>query len=153
MKGRNSLKMLCKEIIDTTTPAETITKITHWLNCQPYTYSSLGVAAFGPLCLDKSSDDYGCVTSTPKLTWQNSPILKLIMMGLLKEKMAKDFRVAFDTDCNILAKFELENGGHGNISDNIAYITVGTGVGVGFVVNGKGIHGMIHPEGGHVSVP
>ena len=67
--------------------------------------------------------------------------------------MSSDFRVAFDTDCNILAKFELENGGHGEITDNIAYITVGTGIGVGFVINGKGIHGLIHPEGGHVSVP
>lgn len=58
----------------------------------------------------------------------------------------------FDTDCNILAAFELENGGH-DVKDNLAYITVGTGVGVGFVINGKGIHGLIHPEGGHVSVP
>ena len=75
------------------------------------------------------------------------------MTGLLPHKMTNDFRVAFDTDCNILAKFELENGGHGNIDDNIAYITVGTGIGVGFVINGKGIHGLIHPEGGHVCVP
>ena len=74
-------------------------------------------------------------------------------MGLDEKKLTRDFRVAFDTDCNILAKFELENGGHKDITDNIAYITVGTGVGVGFVVNGKCIHGLIHPEGGHVSVP
>lgn len=61
--------------------------------------------------------------------------------------------MAFDTDCNILAQFELENGGHTGVTDNIAYITVGTGIGVGFVINGKSIHGLIHPEGGHVSVP
>ena len=75
------------------------------------------------------------------------------MDALSEEKMAKGFRVEFDTDCNILAKFELENGGHGDITDNIAYITVGTGVGVGFVINGKVISGLIHPEGGHVCVP
>ena len=66
--------------------------------------------------------------------------------------MTSDFRVVFDTDCNVLAKFELENGGH-DIKDNLAYITVGTGVGVGFVIYGQGIHGMIHPEAGHIQVP
>lgn len=75
------------------------------------------------------------------------------MLGGIKEdKLTSDFRLVFDTDCNVLAKFELENGGH-NIKDNLAYITVGTGVGVGFVLNGQGVHGLIHPEGGHVSVP
>jgi len=49
--------------------------------------------------------------------------------------------------------FELENGGHTGITDYIAYITVGTGIGVGFVVNGKCMHGLIHSEGGHISVP
>jgi len=66
--------------------------------------------------------------------------------------MTTDFKVDFDTDCNILAKFELENGGHKGVKDNLAYITVGTGVGVGFVINGSSIHGLIHPEGGHVSM-
>lgn len=153
MHGSKSLKMHSHKIIETTSPAQTISKICEWLNTQDFTYSSLGVAAFGPLCLDKSSKDYGCVTSTPKVAWQYSPVLKFIMQGLLDKKKTKDFRVAFDTDCNILAQFELENGGHGAINDNIAYITVGTGIGVGFVVNGKGIHGLIHPEGGHVHVP
>lgn len=77
----------------------------------------------------------------------------MVLSGINSAKKTPDFRVAFDTDCNILAKFELDNGGHGNIKDNIAYITVGTGVGVGLWINGKGIHGMIHPEGGHVAVP
>lgn len=115
MHGSKSLKMLSQKIVDTTSPAETISKICEWLNSQPYQYSSLGVAAFGPLCLDKSSSDYGCVTTTPKVAWQYSPVLKFIMTGLLPSKMSDDFRVAFDTDCNILAKFELENGGHGNV--------------------------------------
>lgn len=61
----------------------------------------------------------------------------------------EDFRVFFDTDCNVCARFELEHGGH-SIKDNLAYITVGTGVGVGFVINGQCVHGLIHPEGGHI---
>ena len=112
----------------------------------------MGVAAFGPLCLDKSLKEYGSVTTTPKIAWQNFPLLQKLMQGIDLNKMTPDFRVAFDTDCNILAQFELNNGGHVGVKDSIAYITVGTGVGVGFVINGECIHGMIHPEGGHVSV-
>lgn len=123
-----------------------------WINSRSEVFSSIGVAAFGPLCLDRSSKAYGSVTSTPKVAWQNFPLLKTLLTGIKQERMTQDFRVVFDTDCNVLAKFELENGGH-DIKDNIAYITVGTGVGVGFVINGQGIHGLIHPEGGHVSVP
>lgn len=60
--------------------------------------------------------------------------------------------MAFDTDCNILAMFELLNGGH-DVKDNLTYITVGTGIGIGMVINGKCVHGMMHPEGGHVRIP
>lgn len=77
----------------------------------------------------------------------------MVLDGIDKKKKSADFRVAFDTDCNVLAKFELDHGGHEGVKDNIAYITVGTGVGVGFVINGQPIHGLIHPEGGHIVVP
>lgn len=62
--------------------------------------------------------------------------MKSLLTGLDTKRMTSDFKVDFDTDCNILAKFELENGGHKGVKDNLAYITVGTGVGVGFVING-----------------
>ena len=135
MKDVKGLKLERSSVIQTTTPQETIDKICKWINEQKETFSSLGVAAFGPLCLDKSSGAYGSCTTTPKIAWQNFPVLKQILSGINDNKKTNDFRVVFDTDCNILAKFELENGGH-NIKDNIAYITVGTGVGVGFVING-----------------
>ena len=77
----------------------------------------------------------------------------MILDGIDASKKQQDFRVAFDTDVNLLALFELENGGHTGVEDYLAYITVGTGVGVGFVINGKCIHGLIHSEGGHISVP
>jgi fructokinase len=79
--------------------------------------------------------------------------LKSLLAGIAKEKRTEDFKVVFDTDCNMLAKFELEHGGHDDVKDNLCYITVGTGVGIGLVINGKCVSGMIHPEGGHVSVP
>lgn len=80
-------------------------------------------------------------------------MLKLLLNGISTSKKTEDFKVAFDTDCNILAQFELSKGNHHGIADNIAYITVGTGIGVGFVINSKSIHGLIHPEGGHCMVP
>lgn len=148
-----SLKICKSKIIKTTTPKETVEKICQYINEQPETFSSIGIAAFGPLCLDRSSPNYGSVTTTPKKEWQHTPLLNMVLDGINKTKKTQDFRVAFDTDCNILAKFELDNGGHEGVSDNIAYITVGTGVGVGLWINGQAIHGLIHPEGGHVAVP
>jgi len=152
MKDVNSLVIEKSVVIKTSDPSRTVYKICKWINEQPEQFSSMGVAAFGPLCLDKSSTAYGSVTTTPKVAWQKFPLLKTLLAGIKEEKMTQDFRVVFDTDCNILAAFELENGGH-QVKDNIAYITVGTGVGVGFVINGQSIHGLIHPEGGHVAVP
>ena len=152
MKDVKNLKLERTQIIQTVGPQETVNAICNWINEQPETFSSIGIAAFGPLNLDKKSPAYGSVTSTPKVSWQNFPLLKQVLAGISPSKKTSTFRVAFDTDCNILAKFELQNGAH-SVTDNLAYITVGTGVGVGFVINGKGIHGLIHPEGGHVSVP
>lgn len=153
MKDAKSLKMYKSKIIVTTTPKDTVGQICKYINEQPETFSSLGIAAFGPLCLDRSSPQYGSITTTPKKAWAHTPLLNMMLDGIDKKKKTPDFKVAFDTDCNILAKFELDHGGHKGLQNNIAYITVGTGVGVGFWLNGSPVHGLIHPEGGHVAVP
>ena len=69
MKDVKGLVLDRVETFETTTPAETVQKICTWVNEQPEVFSSMGVAAFGPLCLDKSMATYGSVTSTPKLAW------------------------------------------------------------------------------------
>ena len=69
MRSSDKLKIYKHHIVQTSTPGETITKLCEWINQQPETFSSMGVAAFGPLCLDTKSKDYGSVTSTPKLEW------------------------------------------------------------------------------------
>ena len=152
IKGLERLDTHKEFIVETTSPAETIKKMCDWLNQQPEVYSSIGIASFGPICLNKNSDDYGCITTTPKIAWQMTPLLQMMLDGIAEAKKTAGFRYLLETDCNLLARFELERGGHTDIADNICYITVGTGVGVGLIINGKYVHGMIHPEGGHVSV-
>lgn len=134
-------------------PIATVNEICNFLNSEPnqaYQYSSLGIAAFGPLCLDKSSDKYGFVTTTPKKGWGNFPLLKSFLNGIKNKR--SDMKIAFDTDVNIVAAFEFLHGDH-NVKESLVYITVGTGIGLGLIVNGKMVHGLVHPEGGHVSVP
>jgi fructokinase len=134
-------------------PNETVKDICKFLNSEPhstYQYSSLGIAAFGPLCLDKSSEKYGYVTTTPKKGWDNFPLLKGFLNGI--KNKTPDMKVAFDTDVNIVAAFEFMHGDH-NVKESLVYITVGTGIGLGLIVNGQMVHGLVHPEGGHVSVP
>ena len=70
MKDLKSLELYKSKVFDTTEPDATIAEICKWINGQPYVFSSLGVAAFGPLCLDKSKAAYGTVTSTPKEAWK-----------------------------------------------------------------------------------
>jgi fructokinase len=92
----------------------------------------MGVAAFGPICLDKASEQYGYVTTTPKEGCKNFPILKRLKDGIKKQKAG--MKIAFDTDVNVVALFESLNRVGGE--KNMAYITVGTGIGIGVVING-----------------
>ena len=148
----NSFKLLEFRQIPTRSPAETIADILEFVNSLPYTYSSLGVAAFGPICLVKNSPKYGFVTTTPKPGWADTDLLKPLVLGI--KNKAQDLKVAFDTDVNVVAQFEAKQGGHSDLnSGNLVYITVGTGIGLGVVVNGKTVHGLVHPEGGHIKVP
>ena len=73
-------------------------------------------------------------------------------LGLIYIEEFKDCNVYIDTDVNSCAWAEFKEGGHG-VKNSLAYITVGTGVGVGLVVNGKTVHGLVHPEGGHMLIP
>jgi fructokinase len=145
----NEHKIIQSAVIHTRDPESTVKEICDFLNQQEYEYSSMGVAAFGPICLDKSSTEYGYVTTTPKEGWKNFPLLPRLKESI--KKLKKDAKIGFDTDVNCVALFENLNAG-GKIK-NLAYITVGTGIGVGIVVGGQMVHGLIHPEGGHIRVP
>ena len=107
MKDLKSMAIEKRLVVNTESPEVTINKLCDWINSQPETFSSIGVAAFGPLDLNKKSKKYGSVTTTPKAGWSNFHILKHLLNGINEDKKTKDFRVVFDTDCNVLAKFEI----------------------------------------------
>ena len=103
---------------------------------------ALGIGCFGPVDLNRKSPTYGYITSTPKLAWQNYPIVA-------EFEKALGVPVGFDTDVNAAALGEATWGCTRDVENSI-YITVGTGVGVGVIIGGKPYHGMLHPEGGHI---
>jgi len=104
----------------------------------------LGIACFGPVDLHTRSNTYGYITSTPKPGWQNVDVV-----GRFK---ALGVPIAFQTDVNAAAMGEMAYGKHGDITSCV-YVTVGTGIGGGVVVDGKAVTGILHPEAGHFKVP
>ncbi|MFE1242912.1 ROK family protein [Fictibacillus sp. NPDC058756] len=126
----------------TTTPEETLQLVTDYFKDKQI--EALGVGSFGPIDLNQESSTYGFITSTPKKHWKNVNLL-----GELKKHI--DVPMAFDTDVNAAALGELEWGAAKGLNSCI-YMTVGTGIGVGAVTEGKLIHGMLHPEMGHILV-
>lgn len=103
---------------------------------------ALGIGSFGPLCLDKNADNFGDITTTPKLAWRNYPLRKAFVEAL-------GVPVGIDTDVNAAALGEATYGAGKGI-DSLVYYTIGTGVGGGALVDGILVHGMVHPEMGHM---
>jgi len=129
--------------IDTTTPAETFGKIIEFFEDyrKKGTIASIGIASFGPVDLDPNSAYYGYITATPKPGWLN-----VDFAGVIERELG--LPVGFDTDVNGALLGEHRWGAAQGIR-NAIYLTIGTGVGGGAIVNGNLIHGMVHPEMGH----
>lgn len=140
-------KIYVEERIATTTPKETLGAVVAFFNQQQshgYHFKRLGLGCFGPLDLNKHSANYGSITSTPKPHWSNTRVAPILAEGL-------DCQVVIDTDVNAAALAEHLWGASKDAQVNI-YVTVGTGLGVGVVINGQPLHGLIHPEMGHMLV-
>jgi len=105
---------------------------------------AIGLGAFGPVDLRRSSPTYGHVTSTPKVGWRDADVLT----PFKKLKVP----LGLSTDVNVAAVGELAYGDHGDI-DSCCYVTVGTGIGVGVVIAKQPVTGLLHPEGGHYMPP
>jgi fructokinase len=135
---------LVRATIPTTTPAETLGSVVQFFHNQR-PIAALGVGSFGPVDLDPRSPTFGYITSPPKPGWSGVDIC-----GVLRRALGVP--VAFDTDVNAAALAEARWGAARGL-DNILYITVGTGIGGGALVDGSPLHGLIHPEMGHILIP
>ena len=103
---------------------------------------ALGIGCFGPIDPDKKSKTYGYITSTPKLAWRNYNIVKTFYDAL-------NVPIGFGTDVNAAALGEYTWGALFDCQVGL-YITIGTGIGVGVCIDGKPLHGLMHPEAGHI---
>lgn len=132
----------------TTTPQETLGRAIAFVREQQETLgervTAIGIASFGPLDLRAGSSTYGRVTSTPKPGWAGADVV-----GAFHD--AFGVPIGFDTDVNGAALAEARWGA-GRGLDPVVYVTVGTGIGGGALVNGRLLHGLLHPEMGHVLV-
>lgn len=129
----------------TTTPQETLRRAIAFFAQYRSTLTALGVGSFGPLDPRPEAACFGYITSTPKLGWGNTDVV-----GTLRR--ALDLPIGFDTDVNAAALGE-QHWGAAQELDTFLYLTVGTGIGGGAMVHGRLLHGLLHPEMGHIRIP
>jgi len=132
------------ETIQTTTPAETIGRAVAFFEREG-PVEAIGIGSFGPIDQKLSSPTWGHITNTPKPGWAHTDVGRLIQRRL-------SVPVAFDTDVNAAALGEHRWGACRGL-DTFCYITVGTGIGGGGMAGGKLLHGLLHPEFGHMRIP
>jgi fructokinase len=142
--------------VPTTTPDETLARVTHFFrqgsggkpgasSPPSHALQAIGIGSFGPIDLHRDSAAYGCITSTPKAGWANYDIVRTVENAL-------GVPVGFDTDVNAALLGEARWGAARGLTDAV-YFTIGTGIGGGAIVHGRVIHGLVHPEMGHLRIP
>lgn len=134
--------------VGTTTPAETLAALIGFFRDAAAAHgpiAAVGVGTFGPVDLRRDSPTFGQITTTPKAGWAWTDMVRPFREAL-------GVPVAIDTDVNAAALGEWRHGAAQGV-DSVLYLTVGTGIGGGAIVNGRPVHGLVHPEMGHVPVP
>jgi fructokinase len=147
--------ILARTRIETTTPEETLGRVADFFaratapdapgGAAGRELAAVGVACFGPLELDPRSPQFGALLATPKPGWSGAPVA-----APLRERLGVP--VAVDTDVNGAALGEWRWGAARDC-DPALYLTIGTGIGGGVVLDGQPLHGLLHPEMGHIPVP
>lgn len=146
--GTGPDNVVAETTIPTTDPDQTIRSVVDFFN--PYKLKkqlmAVGIATFGPVDLDKISPTYGYITTTVKPKWGQVNLLGRV-------KHALEVPVAFDTDVNGAVFGEYYWVPENKQLDSLVYITIGTGIGVGVLVDGRPLHGLVHVEAGHLAIP
>lgn len=140
--------VLAEQRIATTIPAETIGRAIAFFREQETALGrvhALGIGTFGPVDLDRRSPRFGWITSTPKPGWADTDLRTPFQDAL-------QVPVAVETDVNAAALAEGLWGAAQGL-DTFLYMTIGTGIGGGALINGKPLHGLLHPEMGHIRIP
>lgn len=146
--GNRVGEILTSSRFPTKTPPETIDEAIAFFQEQQKHFgplAAIGIGAFGPLDPNPTSPTYGYITTTPKPGWTNVEFAGPV-------KRAFNIPVGFDTDVNVAALGEWRWGAAQGL-DTFVYLTIGTGIGGGAMVGGKLVHGLVHPEMGHVLLP
>lgn len=139
-------ELLERTSFPTTEPDRTIGQAVAFLQqCGGDGLAAIGIGSFGPVDLTPGSPTYGYITTTPKPGWANVDIVGRVCRAI-------DVPVGFDTDVNGAALGEYRWGAAQGL-DTFVYLTIGTGIGGGGMINGKLVHGLIHPEMGHMRIP
>lgn len=146
--GTGPNNVVAETTIPTTDPDQTIRSVVDFFN--PYKLKkqlmAVGIATFGPVDLDRFSPTYGYITTTVKPKWGQVNLLGRV-------KHALELPVAFDTDVNGAVFGEYYWIPENKQLDSLVYITIGTGIGVGVLVDGRPLHGLVHVEAGHLAIP
>jgi fructokinase len=136
-----------EERFPTTTPEESLSQAIAFFrkHQRQAPLTAIGVASFGPLDPDPQSPSFGFITTTPKPHWA-----QVNVVGPLRQALGVP--ISFDTDVNGAALGEHRWGAAQGL-DTFVYLTIGTGLGGGGMANGQLLHGLMHPEMGHMPVP
>lgn len=131
----------------TAPPTQVMAQVAAWFTQQQTRFGSplkaIGIGSFGPVDLRYGSPTYGHITTTPKPGWANFDIVGAVQQAI------PGIPVGFDTDVNAAALGELR-WGHGAGYEDFVYVTIGTGIGAGAIAGGQLVHGLVHPEMGHM---
>lgn len=140
--GNSPLDIKEQATFPTETPEKTFQNVLNFF--QSFTLDALGVGSFGPIEIDPASSHYGCIKNTPKQAWKNVDFL-----GKLKQ--VYDIPIGWTTDVNAAALGE-STVGAGKDKTDVLYLTIGTGIGGGMVIDSTFLGGNMHPEMGHIPV-